>query len=176
MEDGSVVDRHDCLLLGEGCNGLSPWVALGLPALGESSRGHVVFNHGAIFDLVPDGVCMLWGGHLEKLLRVISRLQCLVLEIALSGSDVFLIGVVVIVVAASSNCDPLGASLWSLLTTLVTPLSTFAGSLGWCPSAIARDCLLVALDEDGPDHLFTRGVLGDNVKELLCGLRTIIPR
>jgi hypothetical protein len=74
---------------------------------------------------------------------------------------------VVVEDVTSSNCDPLGAPLWALLATF----GAFAGSLGWCPSATTRDRLQVTLDEDGPDHFFTRGMPGCNVKQLLCGFR-----
>jgi hypothetical protein len=116
-------------------------VILGLLALGETPRGHVVLHHGTLFKLVSDGVCMFWAGHLEKLLKVISRLSCLALEITLSHSDVFLIGVigllivvidlliVVIFIAASGNCDLLGEPLWPPPTTFGTLLSTFVGNL-----------------------------------------------
>jgi hypothetical protein len=59
MADRSTIDRHDYLIPGEGHSGLSPWVTLRLLALGESPRGLVVFHHGALFELVPDGVRMV---------------------------------------------------------------------------------------------------------------------
>jgi hypothetical protein len=109
-------------------------VILGLLALGEIPRGHVVLHHETLFKLVSDGVCMFWAGHLEKLLQVISRLSCLALEITLSHSDVFLIGViglliVVIFIAASGNCGLLGEPLWPPPTTFGALLSTFVGNL-----------------------------------------------
>jgi hypothetical protein len=61
---------------------------------------------------------VVWAGRLEKLLDVIGMLSRLGLQIALDGSNVFLIrvvhflAIVVIIVAASSNYDPLGAPLW----------------------------------------------------------------
>jgi hypothetical protein len=89
---------------------------------------------------------------------------------------VFLAGVichlsVVIEDVTSSNSDPLRAPLWALLATF----GAFASSLGWCPSAAARDHLQVTLDEDGLDHFFTRGMLGCNVKQLLYGLWLFTP-
>jgi hypothetical protein len=141
MRDGPAVDQHDRLLPGEGHGDLSRWVTLGLLALGESPCGHVVLHHGAIFELVPDGVSMVWAGRLEKLLEVIDRLPHLAFEITLGGSDVFhvrvVIGllVVVIVVTASSNYDPLGAPLWPPPNVIGAPLSAFASNLGWCPRA-----------------------------------------
>jgi hypothetical protein len=101
-------------------------------------HGHVVLHHGALFEVVPDGVHMIWEGHLEKLLEVIGRLPRLALEIALGDSDMFLIGVVrllaiVIIITSSSNCDLLVMPLLSLLTAIGASLSAFAGSLEWCP-------------------------------------------
>jgi hypothetical protein len=118
---------------------------------------------------VPDGVSKVWAGRHEKILIVIGRLPHLEHEIMLGDSDVFLIGVirllaVVIVVVASSNYAPLEALLLPLLTAYGASLSTFVESLGCYPLAIARDRLPITLDEDGPDHVFTRGVPCGNVK------------
>jgi hypothetical protein len=55
MGDRSAIDQHDNLLLEEGHGCLPPRVKLGLLALVKSPRGHVVFHHGALFELVPDG-------------------------------------------------------------------------------------------------------------------------
>jgi hypothetical protein len=114
---------------------------------------------------------MVWAGHLEKLVDVIGRSSCLMLEIALSDSDVFLrviyhhVIVIVIIITASRNCDPLGGEpLLPLLTALGTSLSAFADNLQWCPLIASGDHLPVALDKDGPAHLFTRGVPGGYVQ------------
>jgi hypothetical protein len=130
MRDGSVIDQHDCLLLGEGHCGLSWRVTLGLLAL-----DHVVLHHGTIFELVPDRVRMVWAGHLEKILKVISRLPRLVAEIMLGGSDVLLVRVIgllviVIIIATGSNCDPLRVPRCPLPITFRACLRTFVGSLG----------------------------------------------
>jgi hypothetical protein len=55
----SAVDHHDCLLHREMCHPLSIQVSLGLLALGENPRGHEIFHHGAVFELVFDGVYMV---------------------------------------------------------------------------------------------------------------------
>jgi hypothetical protein len=83
---------------------------------------------------------MVWAGHLEKLVDVIGRSSCLMLEIALSDSDVFLrviyhhVIVIVIIITASRNCDPLGGSHFCpFLQHLALPLApsptTFSGAL-----------------------------------------------
>jgi hypothetical protein len=122
---------------------------------------------------------MVWVGRLEKILEAIGELPHMALENTLGGSDVFFIRivgrlvVVIIIIAASSNYNPLGALLWPPLTTFGAPLSSFPSCLGRCPSATTEDHLPIALDEDGLDCLLTEGVLGGNVKQLLCGLRLI---
>jgi hypothetical protein len=127
---------------------------------------------------MSDGVCMLWSGHVEKLLEVIDRLSRLALEIVLGGSDAFLINIVcllsiIIANVASSNRDPLLVVLWPLLTAFGTSLSAFTGNLGWWPSAATTDHLPITLDIDRPDLLFTIGVPSGNVKQLLHGIRLI---
>jgi hypothetical protein len=88
---------------------------------------------------------------------VIGRLLCLVLEVALGSGNIFLIDVIdvlviVALVAASSNCDSLGAPLWPPLVAFGALLHGFA------------------------NYLLTRGVPGGDVEKLLCGLRLITTR
>jgi hypothetical protein len=85
--------------------------------------------------IVPDGERMVQAGRLKKLLKVICMLQCLALEVALGGGNVFLIRiinllVIVILVTASKNCDLLGRCFGPLLlplTLLFAPLSAALG-------------------------------------------------
>jgi hypothetical protein len=121
---------------------------------------------------------MVWAGCLEKLLKVISKLPRLVLEITLGGGDVFHVRVggllvVVVFVTVSGNCNPLGAPLWPPPTAFGAPLSTFVGSLGRCPSTTSGDCPSVTLDKNVPGCFLSRGVSSDVVKHLFCGLRLI---
>jgi hypothetical protein len=127
---------------------------------------------------VPDGVRMVWAGRLKRLLKVISRLSCPTLEIALNYTNMFLIGVisllvVVIFIIASGNYDPFGVPLWPPPTAFGSPLSAFAGSLGRCPSATNEERLSVALDENDRYCLFFRSMPCDDVKQLCCGPRLI---
>jgi hypothetical protein len=137
MGDGSTVDRHDRFFLGEGCIDLSPWVPLRLLALGEAPRGHVVFHHGALFELALDRVCMIWTSHFVKFLKVIVRLSRLVLEIVPGDRDILLIGAIyfhVIIIIAGSNCDLLGAPLLPpFLLSLVLLLAPLPGALDGAP-------------------------------------------
>jgi hypothetical protein len=101
--------------------------------------GDVVLYHGEFFKLVSDRGCMVWAGHLEKPLEVISRLSSLALEVALGHGDMFFIGVinflaVVALIAASSNYDLLGALVWPPLIVFGAPLHAFASSLRRCLS------------------------------------------
>jgi hypothetical protein len=78
---------------------------------------------------------MVWASLLEKVLEVIGRLSRLVLEVVLDSGNMFLVRVidllvVVAIVVASSNCDLLGAPLWTPLVAFGTPPHAFAGCLG----------------------------------------------
>jgi hypothetical protein len=80
---------------------------------------------------------MVWTGRFEKLLEVISGLSHLVLEIMLDSRNVFLVGVVcllVVIIIAASNSDPLGAPLLPLFTALGASLTAFPGGFGRHPS------------------------------------------
>jgi hypothetical protein len=119
---------------------------------------------------------MVWVGCLEKFLEVIRRLLHLALEITLGRGNMFLIRVisllvVFIFVAASVNCDPSGVPLLPPLIAFGTPLSTFIDSLGWYPSTASEDYLSIALDKNGPNYLFSRGMVSGYVKQLHCGLQ-----
>jgi hypothetical protein len=124
---------------------------------------------------VPNGICMVGSGRLEKLIEVIGRLPRLALEITLGSGNELYVGivsllVVVTLVIAGSDCASLGLLLWPPLGAFGAPLHAFAGCLDWSPSAIAGDRPLIALDENNPDCLLTRGVPGGNVEQLFCGL------
>jgi hypothetical protein len=83
MGNGPAVDRHHYLFPGEGCGALSPQVSFRLLSLGESPpRSCSFFYHGALFELVLDGLCMVWIGRFERFLERITQLLRLVLELA----------------------------------------------------------------------------------------------
>jgi hypothetical protein len=130
------------------------------------------------FDLVPDGVCMIWAGLLEEVFKVIGRLLRLTLEVVLSSSDVFFIKVlslliIVTLLAAGGNGDPLGVPLWAPLIGFGTSLYLFADGLRQCPSATNRGHLPLALDKNSPNCFLTRGASGHDVKKFFCDLRLI---
>jgi hypothetical protein len=86
---------------------------------------------------------MAWTGRFEKFLKMVFQLLRLVLEIALSGHDVLIIGVVhflVVVIATGSDCDPSGVSLLSHLAAL----SAFAGGFGRRCPAVTGDNFPIA--------------------------------
>jgi hypothetical protein len=111
---------------------------------------------------------MVWAGYFEKFLEVISQLSCLVLEIALNGYDLLLIGavrsLVTIVITDRSDCNTLGVPLLPLFVALSAFPSTFAGSFGWCPPAAVGDHFPFTLNEGIPDHFITRSMSGGDVK------------
>jgi hypothetical protein len=122
-----TVNQHDCLFFRKGGSSLSRRVAFGLLTLGKSLCGHVVIHHGTFLQLVPNVICMVGAGCLEKLLKAIGGLLCLTLEIVLSNGSMLPVGVtgllvVVILVTASGDHDSSGSLLWPLSCHL------------WCPS------------------------------------------
>jgi hypothetical protein len=110
---------------------------------------------------------------------VIGWLLCLALEVTLrSGNELLvrIVGLLVIIalIIAGSDYDPLGLPLWPPLVAFSAPLCAFVGCLEWCPSTAAGDRPPVALDENGHDCLLTRGVPSGNVVLLLRGLQLIV--
>jgi hypothetical protein len=85
---------------------------------------------------------MVWAGRFKKFLEVIGWLSCLVLEIVLGGHDMLLIGaiffLVIVVVTADSNSDPLWSPFLPLFTGFGSSLSTFASGFLRCPQATTR--------------------------------------
>jgi hypothetical protein len=114
------VDCHDRLLPGKRCRYLSTRVSLVHLALGESPCGPKVFHHGAVFELVFDGVRVARTSCIQKFLEMVFQLPHLALVIMLSDRDMPLIRVIqflVIIVIAGTDCDPLGAPLLSHFAT-----------------------------------------------------------
>jgi hypothetical protein len=78
---------------------------------------------------------MIGTSHLEKLLKVIGWTLC---PIALSGGNRLLIRVIVLLImvaliAAGSDCDSLGSSLWPSFVALGALLCALTGYLDWRP-------------------------------------------
>jgi hypothetical protein len=114
-------------------------------------------------------------GRLEKLFEMIDGLPRLELEVALGSGNELLVRivsllVVVTPVATGNDCDALGSPLWPPLVAFGAPLCALAGCLEWRPSTATRGCLPITLDENGPNRLLTRGVLGGDVEQLLRSL------
>jgi hypothetical protein len=81
---------------------------------------------------------MVWAGRLEKLFEVTDRLLCLALEIMFGGSNVFHDGVIcllaiIIVIVASSDCDPLGHRFGPFLLALALLLAPLLAAFGGAP-------------------------------------------
>jgi hypothetical protein len=112
--DGFAVDQHDRLFLRERWQDISACVSLMLLALGERTYGDEALHHGALFELVFDEVHMVRTSLFKKFLEVLIRLPRLALEVMLSNHDILLVGAIrflIVVIAAGSNCDPLGVPL-----------------------------------------------------------------
>jgi hypothetical protein len=92
-----------------------------LLALGESPRGLVVFHHGALFELVLDGVCMVWTG-------CFILLSCLEPEIMLNDSNMLLIGAFRFLV--------IGGAAFAPFASLGTSLSAIVSGFGRCPQLL----------------------------------------
>jgi hypothetical protein len=128
---------------------------------------------------VLEGVRMIWIGCFKKFLEVTVRLSHLALEIALGDHDMLLFKavhfLVVIIIVAGSNCDPLGAPLLPFVAAFGASLSAFDGAFGRCPPppTTTGDGFSIALNKDGPDFFFTRSVSGGDVKQFLHGLRMV---
>jgi hypothetical protein len=98
-----TVNRYDCLFFKERGSNLPRRVTFGLLPLSKSPRGHVVFHHGTFLQLVPNRVCMIGAGCLEKVLDVISGLPRLALEVVLNSGNELLIGVTDLLVIVPSS-------------------------------------------------------------------------
>jgi hypothetical protein len=126
---------------------------------------------------MPNVVCMIGAGHLEKLLKVINVLPHLALEVALDDGDELLVGiigllVVVVLVTDGSDCDSLGSLLRPPIVAFGALLCALASCLEWHPSTTTGGRLPIALDKNGLDCLLTRGVSGGDVEQRLWLITT----
>jgi hypothetical protein len=81
---------------------------------------------------------MIGADHLKKLLKVISGLLCLALEVVLSSGNELLVRVicpfiVVTLIVASSDCDSLGSLLWPLLFPMALLFAPLPAALSGTP-------------------------------------------
>jgi hypothetical protein len=109
------------------------------------------------------GVRMIGIGCLEKLLKVISILPRLALEVTLL--------VIMPLITAGGDRDSLPPPpLRPPLVAFGAPVCAITVCLERHPSTATGSRLPIVLDEDGPNLLLTRGVPGRDVEELLHGL------
>jgi hypothetical protein len=108
------------------------------------------------------GVRMIEIGCLEKLLKVLSILPRLALEVTLL--------VIMPLITAGGDCDSLGLPLRPPLVAFGTPVCAITSCLEQRPSTATESRLPIVLDEDGPNLLLARGMPGRDVEELLNGL------
>jgi hypothetical protein len=91
---------------------------------------------------VPNRVHVIGIGCHDKLLKLISELPCLALEIALSSADKLLIGVgnilvIVTLITVDTDHNSLGSLLRPPLITFGAPLHTLVGCLGGAPQPLS---------------------------------------
>jgi hypothetical protein len=165
-----IVDPHDCFFLGEGCHASSARVSFRLLVLSEGPRGHKIFHHVAIFELVIDKVCMVRTSLLEESLEVVYRWSCLVLDTAPNDHDTLLVIVVhflVIVIIAGHCSNSLRAPLLPLLVAFGGLLCALDGNVGWHCLAVVGNRFATAWDKERSGHLLVDGVLGGDVDQLI---------
>jgi hypothetical protein len=81
------LDDHDDIFLDEGHHIAPVQTFVELRTPGEGPRGHEAPHHATIFELVTDGVCMVWAGFLEGSLELVLGQHCLTLVTACGGRD-----------------------------------------------------------------------------------------
>jgi hypothetical protein len=109
------VDHHDSVFLVERhCVGPVRHF-IKLQTQGEGPRGDEASHHVTVLELVPDRVCMVWSGMLEKPLEVVHRRPHQTLFTAHSHRDVSPTGathlLVIAVITVSHGHGPLKACL-----------------------------------------------------------------
>jgi hypothetical protein len=140
--------QRDCLPFGERGSSLPRPVTLRLLASAKSPRGHVILHHGALLQLVPNTVCMIWIGCVEKLLEVIRWLSRLTFKITLGNGNELLIGVagvliVITFVATGGDHHTLGPPPEASFPLLHTKMAPTASSPEACLVAMSRSSFVV---------------------------------
>jgi hypothetical protein len=119
-----------------------------------------------------DEVRIVLTGHFNKFLKMVIWLSCLSLEVTLDGRNILLVRVVcflVVVVAAGNDCDPSGASLFSLLATFSALPSAFDSGFECFRLASTSSCFPIAWREGSPNRLLARGMPSGDIKQLHGG-------
>jgi hypothetical protein len=98
-----IVDHHDHIFLWERHRVVSAQVFLKFPTSGEGPQGHEVLYHIAVFELMLNGVCVVWAGLLLESLEVVCQCARLALATAHARNaphakaSCFLVAVIVVV-------------------------------------------------------------------------------
>jgi hypothetical protein len=81
------VDHHDGVFLREHRRVAPVRSFVELCTPGEGPQGHEASHHAAVLELLPNGVCVVWVGILEKPLEVVRRRPCRMVAAAHVGRD-----------------------------------------------------------------------------------------
>jgi hypothetical protein len=127
-----------------------------------------------VSELVLDKVCMVRADLLVESLKVVCWWSCLPLDSVPDGRDVLLAGVirflVVVIIVAGNNCNPLRVPVLPLLAAFDVLLGTLGGDAKWRLSIAAGECFHAARDRERPGHLLVGGIRGGDVEQLLDGV------
>jgi hypothetical protein len=136
------------------------WVIVELRIPGEGAQGHEAPHHAAVFELVPDGLHMVWASLLEEPLDVVPMRPHLMLVVgrgtqdACHTRDTRLPIVAVIVVGHGHLMMPLAP----LFATLDAFLSAVDGNIEWHLLVTSRSHLSASLGWAKRNRLMDGGV------------------
>jgi hypothetical protein len=132
---------------------------------------HVFVRTVAVLELVPDGVCVVWAGLLEKPLEVVHRRPCRTLVSVHGGRDVPHAEAahlpVVAVIVASHRHSPLKALFAPLVATFDALLSAMSGDVERCLLVATRCHLPASQCRAKHGCLVAGGALGGDAARLL---------
>jgi hypothetical protein len=121
-----------------------------------------------VLELVPDEVCVVLVGLLEKPFDVVHRRPCFTLVIVCGGHGAPHAAIAcLIIVVISHGRGPLKALFASPLLPLTPFLGVVGGNVEWSLQVTARGCLPASLGRVKNDHLVAGGAWGGDAARLL---------
>jgi hypothetical protein len=131
-------------------------------------RGHEASHHAAILELVPDGICVVWVGLLEKPLEVVHRRPRLMLVTVCGSCGASHAGAAhLAIIIIGRGHGPLKALPAPLFATFDALLGDVGGDVGRHLPITAWGRLLASLGRAKHDCLIASGALGGDVVQLL---------
>jgi hypothetical protein len=171
QQGASPVDYHDSVFLGDQRHVAPIWPFVKICTPGEGPRCHEASHHAVVLKLVPDGVCMVWIGLLEKPLELVHRQLRRTLAAVCIGRDASHTGatrlLVVAIIVDSRGRGPLKALLMPLAAAFDDLVGAVSGYIGKCPLVTARGRLPASLCRAKHDCLVAGGALGGDIVQLL---------